>query len=64
MRTSLQSNNNVRHPNGHLLPGPLQDFANTQKERLADYGFATAKDGFKDLYDFKPEMKTYQFNQL
>jgi len=40
----------------------MQTFANTQNKRLADFGYATAKDGFKELYDFKPEMKTYQFN--
>jgi hypothetical protein len=42
----------------------METFANTQNKRLSDFGYATAVDGFKDLYDFKPEMKTHQFNAL
>ena len=35
-----------------------------QKDRLTSFGYATAKDGFKELYNFQPELKSGTFSQL
>jgi hypothetical protein len=58
MRNSFTGSGATRLCNGHPTPNQMASFAAQQKDRLAEFGYATAKDGFRDLYDFKPEMKT------
>ena len=46
-----------RLPNGQLSAEHVKKCNEEKKQRLTSFGFATAKDNFKELYDFTPEMK-------